>query len=239
VGGRGDDDLADGSGVVEHEAERALQPGDVELLRPAERHLLADGEEDLDAHRRRLATRRIAPRQLQDDRYGRLVVGAEDPVVGVLPSSVDEHRLHGGSQRHGVHVRAEQHALRRPPRDAGEQVAGLRADRRPALVLLHIEPQRAQLLGQPIGHAALVSRGALDAAQRRERLVEALAFRLGGAPHEAEPRETLTLGSSPSGKGSASAPDSARASAAPTNSRNSGAGRSGRDLNSGWYCEAT
>ena len=30
-----------------------------------------------------------------------------------------------------------------------------------------------------------------------------------------------------------------RASAAPTNSRNSGAGRSGRDLNSGWNCEAT
>ena len=30
-----------------------------------------------------------------------------------------------------------------------------------------------------------------------------------------------------------------RTSAAATNSRNSGAGRSGRDLNSGWNCEAT
>ena len=92
-------------------------------------------------------------------------------------------------------------------------------------------PMPAQLAGHPVGARPLVAGRALDPAQGGERLVQALALGVGGAPHRA-------AAGSPSRRRPASAA-SAYSSAAPTNSRNSGAGRSGRDLNSGWYCEAT
>ena len=60
VGGRGDDDLADRRGVVEHVAEPAAQQADVERLRPAERDLLADREQQLDPDRGRLTRGRAA-----------------------------------------------------------------------------------------------------------------------------------------------------------------------------------
>ena len=83
------------------------------------------------------------------------------------------------------------------------------------------------------------ARGTLDPAQSRERLVQPGPLRVCRSPHGA-PRATRSRRRGRTApRTSVCSGTSACASAAPTNSRNSGAGRSGRDLNSGWYCEAT
>ena len=69
--------------------------------------------------------------------------------------------------------------------------------------------ERAQLLGQPVGDAALAARWALDATQGRKRLVQALALAVRGAPHGAELRATLTSRSLSTGVGSSAVSDSA------------------------------
>src|SRR5581483_4146426 len=170
------------------------------------------------------------PRQLKQHRHRRLVVGTEYPVVRVLPAVIHEYGLDRSQGWDGVQMRAQQNTLASLARDAREQVGPVRAAV-PA-VLLHLQSQRAQLPRHPLGARALTSGRALDPAQRFEGAVELLTLRVGGAPHE----PVSTTGSGPGwATGSAGPP---RANAAPTNSRNSGAGRSGRDLNSGWYCEA-
>ena len=141
---------------------------------------------------------------------------------------------------------AEHDAALAAPGDPREQVAGVGAGGRSGVVLLDLESDPAELRGDPVGARALVPGRALDPAQRDERLVQALAFGVARAPHGALAR--VTLGSDrgclrcldrPGWRQVRTAGRVACASAAPTNSRNSGAGRSGRDLNSGWYCEAT
>src|SRR5205085_9565271 len=87
------------------------------------------------------------------------------------------------------------------------------------------EPEFAEIVGQPIRHGALVPRDRLDLAQPYEVVDEAQVA-----------RACSTTGSS---SGAAIVRPPARSTAAPTKSRNSGCGRSGRDLNSGWYWEAT
>ena len=73
----------------------------------------------------------------------------------------------------------------RPPGagDAGQQVSRARADARTDIVLLDIESHALELPGDPVRARALTAGRALDPAQGGERLVQALAFRLGRAPH--------------------------------------------------------
>ena len=84
-------------------------------------------------------------------------------------------------------------------------------------------------------HGLLRPERAADAAEGGERLVEPRALGFGGRPHSRpkRPATSSRLAASP-----ARVP-LRYSSAARTNSRNSGAGRCGRDLNSGWYWEAT
>ena len=156
VAGRLDDHLADRRCVVEDVPEVAAQATGVEGARARQRGLLADGEQQLDVHRRALAADVAGERE--QHRHGGLVVGAEDALVGVLPVAVDEHRLDGRLQWNGVQVRAQQHGApgwrhryrrasrrwRLPSRagggDAREQVAAVRARPRARVVLEHLTP---------------------------------------------------------------------------------------------------
>ena len=244
VGRRRGDHLADRRRVVEDVAEVGLQLRGVELLGALQRVLLAGGEEQLEPDRRALDA--AAPRQLEHDRDRGLVVGAEDAVVGVLPAAVDDHGVdRDAAVVDGVEVRAEQDRALAAAGEAREQVAGG--------VLLCLDPHPAQLRLDALGALALVPERARDAAERGEGLVQPRALGVGGRPQELRSKRPATAspgGSSPATPRSASpemasSADSAGArppacsNAAPTKSRNSGAGRSGRDLNSGWNCEAT
>ena len=176
VGGRRDDDLADRGGVVEHVAERALQPRGVELARAAQRDLLAHGEQDLDADRRRLAaavTRRAS---------SRMTATADLLSAPRMPSLAFSQRPStstGSTAAASGTVSRWAHRSRLP-----EPRPGIRASRLPASEPAAgplsssstSSPRAAQLLGEPVGDGALAPRRALDAAQRRERLVQALAL---------------------------------------------------------------
>ena len=93
--------------MVEDVAEVAAQPPDVEREGTRERDLLADREQQLDVHGRALAA--DVSREREQHRHGRLVVGAEDPLVRVLPATLDEHRLDRRQRRNRVEVGAQQH----------------------------------------------------------------------------------------------------------------------------------
>ena len=222
-------------------------------LAPSQRQLLAGGEEQLDPDRGgRSATSRRGRREDHGD--GRLVVGAEDRLVGVAQRRRPRWTtLTGAGERHGVEVRAEQDRAARPPGPS------IRASRLPesepvcgaAAVLLDLEPERAQLGGHGVGHGALAPRRALDLAQADEIGDQPLALAaerrcgtaltgaklLAGAAWRAAASRPWTRPGPPAPRPERAS--RARSSAAPTNSRNSGCGRSGRDLNSGWYCDAT
>src|SRR5262249_16602189 len=88
-------------------------------------------------------------------------------------------------------------------------------------------PERA---GDVLGARRLTPRRAGDPAEVREGAGEPGLLGLACSPHRA------AAASAPISSGRTSR---ARPSAACTKSRNSGAGRSGLDLNSGWYCDAT
>src|SRR6185369_9128848 len=116
--------------------------------------------------------------------------------------------------------------------------------------LLRLDPHPAQFRLHALRALALVPERARDAAERGERLVEPRALGVGGRPHPSNlaaggedqsvdrKRPAVICGSDSSAEGSGTRPP-ACSNAAPTKSRNSGAGRSGRDLNSGWNCDAT
>ena len=207
VGGRGQHDLADRRGVVEDVAEVAAQAADVERLGARERVLLRDGEDELEAHRRAVGAGEAA-RDLQQHRDRRLVVGAEDAVVGVDPSAVDDQRVHRRAGHHRVQVRAQQQRSLGRALDAREQVAALCPRRRRRIVLGHRDAQRLQLRAHVPAQAPLAAEGALDPAQRREGVVEAAALELAGPQargsrrparlRPARPARRLTEGS-PSG----------------------------------------
>src|SRR5204862_223806 len=91
VGRRGDDDLADRRGVVEHVAEVGPQLTDVERLGARQRVLLGDREQQLDADRRALDRDPVRQREHHRDRG--LVVGAEDRLVAVGPAALLADRL--------------------------------------------------------------------------------------------------------------------------------------------------
>ena len=143
VGRGGEHDLANGRGVVEDKAEVGAQARLVERLGALQSLLLAGGEQDLDTGRG-LALTHDPAHGAHDRRDRGLVVGAEDRLVAVREQAVLAHHLHRAVERHGVHVRAEEdrRSALRAPRSARQQVAGR--------VLLHLEPEPAQILGQGV-----------------------------------------------------------------------------------------
>ena len=150
-----------------------------------------------------------------------------------LPSRDD--RLDRRGRRHRVEVGAEQDARLAAPGDPREQVAAVGADRRAGVVL--VGPRgRAPRARRSRGRRTARSSpdGLAIRHSARERLVQPRALgRRRRASRSRRRREAADVA------GPGSPASAARASAAPTNSRNSGAGRFGRDLNSGWNCEAT
>ena len=221
--------------------------------------LLAGREDELAAAGRTRG--RPPPRGLQDHRHPGLVVGAEDRGAAVAIHAVDQLHLHPVGERHRVDVRAEHHGARAGRAgDARQQVSAPRTRLRSRVVLDHGEAHRLELRPHGRAHGALVTARALDLAQARERIADppVAGVLRGPCKRHQLPRWAGSCAArpaaSPSAAGSArrrahrrrsvsAAPavprSRARASAAPTNSRNSGWGLLGRDLNSGWYCEAT
>src|SRR5436190_8852822 len=230
VGRGGDDELADRGGVVEDEAVLGVQPADVEGLGAAQPRLLARGEQELQPHR--AAVPHQLARRREDRGHCRLVVGAEDALVAVPEDAVLADDLDRRRERNGVQVRTQQDRPRAfRTGNAGEDVPGVRAGLGGAAVLLDLlDAQRAQLGDHRVRHRALPPGRALYLTEANELVEKSLALLGGDAEHY---WPALTSGS-PSGTR-----PRARSSAARTNSRNSGCGRSGRELNSGWNCDAT
>ena len=127
---------------------------------------------------------------------------------------------------------------------------GIRASRFPASEPT-AGPLPSSLTSSPIARSSAVTQSAQarsrpDGLSMRHSAANVSCSRsrsaVGGAPHDADgardARRWCSVARARDGS-AAGAGHSACASAAPTNSRNSGAGRSGRDLNSGWYWEAT
>ncbi len=164
----------------------------------------------------------------EQDRDGGLVVGAEDRVVCVLPAAVAQDGLDRSVRGDRVEMRAQQHRAVAVPGDSHEEVAAVAAQRATCAVLLGLEAERRELRIDDLSAHALLARRAVGAAQSREGVAEPTPLERCRDAHASR-----VAGSAPA----AIPPE--RASAAPTKSRNSGAGRSGRDLNSGWNCEAT
>ena len=95
-----------------------------------------------------------------------------------------------------------------------------------------------------VGYGALAPGRALDLAEADEVVEQALALGGGGALERANGHAPEATGAATRATRPDRGLDLGRALARPfhrrpTKSRNSGCGRSGRDLNSGWYCEAT
>ena len=121
--------------------------------------LLLRREEQLDARvRPRSSTSRRAASIIADDRG--LVVGAEDRAAGVADDPVLDDRLDRRRRRDGVEVGAEEE--RRPPsavgRDPAEEVPASSRSRA-GVVLVDVEPERAELGGDAVGDRALLPGG--------------------------------------------------------------------------------
>jgi hypothetical protein len=105
--------------MVEDEPELGAQAPDVEGLGPAQRALLAGGEEQLESYRRTLPGE--PPDGAEDGGDRGLVVGPEDGLVAVAENAVLPHHLDRGVERHRVEVGAEQDGRRaRRAREAGQ-----------------------------------------------------------------------------------------------------------------------
>ena len=175
VGGRCEDDFPDRRRVVENEAELRLKPAAVERLGARERHLLAGGEQQLDAHGRALG--REPASAAEDGRHRGLVVGAEDRVVAVAEDAVLARDLHRAGERDRIQVGAEQdRAGVLGPADPGEEVARLGAGFGAGVVLLDLQPERAELRADGLGDRPLALGGALDLAEPNEVIEQPLAL---------------------------------------------------------------
>ena len=86
-------------------------------------------------------------------------------------AAVDEHGLDGRSERDGVKVRAQSDAAILGPLDAREQVARVRPRGGTGAVLVDVDADPAQLGLHPVRARPLATRGAVDPAEGRERLV--------------------------------------------------------------------
>ena len=170
--GRAHDHVADRRRLVVDEAELGLELREVEGAGADQADLLLRREEELDA-RVRPALLDDPARRLDHRHDRRLVVRAEDRPAGVPDDAVlADDGLERALRRHGVEVRAEED--RRPAldaaRQAAEQVPDRRADRRAGVVLVDLEPERAQLARSTRSATARSSPGGLGiAASSRKR----------------------------------------------------------------------
>jgi hypothetical protein len=130
--------IARAAATIAHVPEPAVEPADVERARPEQRDLLAHREQQLEPDLGGLPRAGDPPRQLEDDRHSGFVVGAENPVVRVLPTPVDAHGLDRRGQRHRIQVRAQQNAVGPDAGDPREQVAGVRADAGTDVILVDL-----------------------------------------------------------------------------------------------------
>ena len=89
---------------------------------------------------------------------------------GVAHDAVLDDRLDRALRRHGVEVRAEEEGSPAfdPSREPAEQVAGVRVDPRPGVVLVNVEPEFPQLRGHPVGDGTLVPGRARDGGELEE-----------------------------------------------------------------------
>ena len=165
---RAEDDLPDRRGLVVDVADLRSQPRRVERGRAEQADLLLRREQELDS-RVRPAIREHAPRRLEHDGHGRLVVRAEDGAAGVADDAVLEHRLERPVRRDGVEMRAEEerHAVR-GRLDPRVQVSRVRPDLRAGVVLVHVEGEIAEVGGHAVGDLALLARRAPQRGQLGE-----------------------------------------------------------------------
>src|SRR5205823_7023374 len=112
--------------------------------------------------------------------------------------------------------------------EPGVDVRHGRADARAAVVLVGLQPERAEVAEHDVGHRPFLARRAWQGGQLEEQ-----GQRLALDFHAADPKDGRAQATS------SPARDRARSSAAATKPRKSGAGRVGRDLNSGWNWLAT
>ena len=124
-----------------------------------------------------------ATRDLEHDRDGGLVVGAEDRVARAHPGAVVDDGLDRVGLGHGVEVCAEQDRAVAAAGDAREQVAALGAGLRGGAVLLDAHAHAAQVVRDGLRAGALGAERARDRAQPGERLVQAAALDVGGGAH--------------------------------------------------------
>ncbi len=106
---------------------------------------------------------------LANDRAARLVVAAEHGRA-VAPDDVAfDDRPDALARDHGVHVRREEERRRGDrARDAREHVAGRAADLGARVVDPDLGAEVAELAREPLGHAVLLPRMAVDADQLEE-----------------------------------------------------------------------
>ena len=129
----------------------------------------------------------------------------------VLPAAVDDDRLDRRALLDRVQMRAQQHRALAAPGDPCQQVARAGPGGSGGVVLVDLEPHRAQARGHVVGDRALVAERARDPAELGERLVEARLLRLAGGPHQ------IYRWKRPAGS-----PCSARSPSAPRRSRGRG-----------------
>jgi len=173
VGARGArEGEADGV-AVEDEAAPGAHPGEVQVLRAEESHLLADGEHHVE---RRVAETALAAHAhaLADEGHAGLVVAAEDRRAVGADDVVLDDRLDALAGDDRVHVRAEEERGRvGGARQVRDQVARLAAERRPRAVEAHLRPQPGELAREPRGDPSLAARVAVDPDELQEERLQA------------------------------------------------------------------
>ena len=175
-----------GDGVIEDVAEaRCAARAASNARAPASERLLADGEQQLDVHRRALAVQTWRA-SASSTATAALLSAPRMPSFAFSQPPSSEHRLDRRLQRHRVEVRAQQQrralagrlAAPRAAR-AGSARAGCRSpsrSRAPASSSLDRHAERAQLGDHALGAGSLAAGGALDPAQLGERAVQIAAL---------------------------------------------------------------
>jgi hypothetical protein len=205
--------------AVEYEPGARLDTVEHQRLGADQADLLAHGEQTRDTRPRRLL--RQFAQQRENDGAGGLIVGAKDCVTGAAHDAVLDHRLHRAADGDRVHVRADDD--RRALAGAGDDdddVATAGAGLRSGIVLDRVETGLPEIAENEVCDVTLATRRRRPASELQKDLEEAVYC----CAHV-----------------SSSLPSRSHRSrvAAPTKSRKRGAGRVGRDLNSGWNCDAT
>ena len=165
---RAEDDRADRRRLVVDVARPRVQAAVVEGIRADEPDLLLRREQQLDAGVR-AALGEHAPRRLEHDGDGGLVVGAENRAGAVANDAVLDHRLDRSGRRHRVQVRTEEERLALGARlDPGVEIPDLRARLRAGVVLVDLEAAVAEIRGDHVCDGALLAGRARERGELQE-----------------------------------------------------------------------